>query len=350
MIETFTPWERLRAFGRSQSAQWLALGVSVLTVGGVALIAIDQGPAPSGKRYMLSSTVSASTQDLPLIPPPVEPLIFKPIAPTEAIAINAAIPIVSDSNPAAAAFWLKTEDPIQRARATDCMTAAIYYEANSERLDGQAAVAQVVLNRLRHPSYPKTICGVVFQGSERPTGCQFTFTCDGALARIPDKARWLQARRIAEGALAGNVLAQVGLSTNYHTQSVVPYWGPTLRKTAVIGAHIFYRIAKPWGSPRVFSMPYAGNEPLEPLMAALNKEPGPVVVPPIIALPPVESDLVTPLAGGDADNSKLLRSGGRTSSPQAPPLVAPSLPTKPVDDTPKYLPPTTPKRRPHIAI
>jgi hypothetical protein len=79
-------------------------------------------------------------------------------------------------------------------RALQCLTSAIYYEAASEPDDGQRAVAQVVLNRVAHPSFPKTVCGVVFQGSEKSTGCQFTFTCDGALARLPNRYFWERAR------------------------------------------------------------------------------------------------------------------------------------------------------------
>ncbi|MFN5901342.1 MAG: cell wall hydrolase, partial [Novosphingobium sp.] len=72
---------------------------------------------------------------------------------------------------------------VDRSRALQCLAAAVYYEARSESDVGQRAVAQVVLNRVAHPSYPNTVCGVVYQGSERTTGCQFSFTCDGSLAK-----------------------------------------------------------------------------------------------------------------------------------------------------------------------
>ncbi|MDE8453312.1 cell wall hydrolase, partial [Klebsiella pneumoniae] len=93
----------------------------------------------------------------------------------------ASVPFVEGPNPAARPFRLPGDAP-QQARAIDCMAAAVLYEAGDDPV-GQRAVAQVVINRVRHPAFPKTICGVVFQGSERPTGCQFTFTCDGALVR-----------------------------------------------------------------------------------------------------------------------------------------------------------------------
>jgi hypothetical protein len=103
---------------------------------------------------------------------------------------------------------------------------------------------------------------VVYQGSERTTGCQFSFTCDGSLARTPSVAGWARARRIAAAALAGSVYAPVGLATHYHTYRVFPHWASSLVKSAVIGAHIFYRWNGGWGGPAAFRQAYAGIEPL----------------------------------------------------------------------------------------
>jgi hypothetical protein len=147
-----------------------------------------------------------------------------------------------------------------RARALDCLTQAVYYEAAREGEKGQAAVAQVVLNRMRHPAYPKSVCGVVYQGSARSTGCQFTFTCDGSLRWAPEPGLWRQARRVAERALAGYVDKQVGSATHYHAQYVAPYWAPTLVKMTQVGQHIFYRWTGPWGEPPAFTGRYAGRE------------------------------------------------------------------------------------------
>ncbi len=134
------------------------------------------------------------------------------------------------------------QDPASYDRALRCLTEAVYYEARSESEDGQRAVAQVVLNRVRHPSYPNSVCGVVYQGSHRQTGCQFTFTCDGSLgASYIDGSAWSRAERIAASALAGSVYRPVGLALNYHTTAIRPYWAPSLVRQAVIGAHIFYR-------------------------------------------------------------------------------------------------------------
>lgn len=134
------------------------------------------------------------------------------------------------------------QDSASFDRAQRCLTEAIYYEARSESEDGQRAVAQVVLNRVRHISYPNSVCGVVYQGSERRTGCQFSFTCDGSMARgVTDGASWARAERIAASALRGSVFRPVGLSLNYHTTAIRPYWAPSLVRHTVIGAHIFYR-------------------------------------------------------------------------------------------------------------
>jgi spore germination cell wall hydrolase CwlJ-like protein len=147
-----------------------------------------------------------------------------------------------------------------RARALQCLAQAVYYEAAREPQLGQEAVAQVVLNRVRHPAYPKSVCGVVYQGSARVTGCQFTFTCDGSLRWAPEPALWSRARRVAERALDGYVARHVGSATHYHASYVAPYWAPTLVKMTRVGAHIFYRWTGPWGEPPAFTGRYAGRE------------------------------------------------------------------------------------------
>jgi hypothetical protein len=137
--------------------------------------------------------------------------------------------------------------------ALECLTQAVYYEAASEPDQGQRAVAQVVLNRVRHPSFPNSVCGVVYQGSERQTGCQFTFTCDGSLRKSPSAAFWLRARQVAESALRGRVEASVGMATHYHTDWVFPYWAPNLKKITKVGTHIFYGWTGSWGRRAAFT-------------------------------------------------------------------------------------------------
>ncbi|WP_233997150.1 cell wall hydrolase [Porphyrobacter sp. HT-58-2] len=150
---------------------------------------------------------------------------------------------------------------IAHARAQECLAQAVWYEAASESEAGQRAVAQVVLNRVAHPGWPASVCGVVYQGSERNTGCQFTFTCDGSLARRPGGASWARAQRIASEALSGKVYAPVGLATHYHTLWVNPYWAGTLDHIGTIGAHRFYRNRGAGGQAGAFSAGYAGLEP-----------------------------------------------------------------------------------------
>lgn len=207
------------------------------------------------------------------IPPEPEPLQFREIAPQDAVTINAAVPVSTLPNPAARPFAIAFATPADRLRAVECLTAAVYYEAAVESTAGQQAVAQVVLNRARHPAYPRTVCGVVFQGQERATGCQFTFTCDGALRRTPSGAGWARARRVAEEALAGKVYAPVGWATHYHTNWVVPYWSSSLVKLANVGTHIFYRWEGGWGKPAAFRFAPGRVEPQIAKMRSLTSDP-----------------------------------------------------------------------------
>ncbi|PZO76846.1 MAG: cell wall hydrolase [Sphingomonas hengshuiensis] len=203
---------------------------------------------------------SAGPTTVPAIPPPpVEPAEFRNLPPDEARAFNATVPFVPGPNPAARPFRFGG-DADDLARATDCLAAAVLYEAGDDA-KGQRAVAQVVLNRVRHPAFPATVCGVVFQGSERRTGCQFTFTCDGALARAYPEPLWERARAIAAAALAGSVYAPVGHATHYHTDWVVPYWQSSLAKIAAVDTHLFFRWSGWWGTPGAFRQRPGAPEP-----------------------------------------------------------------------------------------
>lgn len=130
--------------------------------------------------------------------------------------------------------------PVDRANAADCLAAAAWYEAGNDAA-GQRAVIQTVINRLNHPAFPDTICGVVFQGSQRTTGCQFTFTCDGSLnRRRPSPASWKSALGRAEAALNGAVDETIGRATHYHASYVSPWWSSELQQLSSVGLHIFY--------------------------------------------------------------------------------------------------------------
>lgn len=140
----------------------------------------------------------------------------------------------------AAPFRKLTAEQLERAQR--CLAEAIYFEARSEGPSGKLAVAEVVLNRLRDPRYPRTVCGVVYQGSQRATGCQFSWTCDGLSDRPAETLAWERSK-----ALAAYVMLDVewekltGDATHYHATYVRPYWARTLEKTARVGRHIFYR-------------------------------------------------------------------------------------------------------------
>lgn len=179
----------------------------------------------------------------------------------EAKLINAAMPF--DATPVRAARPFEIGgDGLDQRRALLCLTQAVYYEAGFEPVTGRRAVAQVVLNRMRHPAYPKSVCGVVYQKNKTPV-CQFSFVCDGSLYRQPSIEAWRQARDIAAAALAGYVEQSVGSATHYHADYVAPRWAPMLAKVAKVGTHIFYRWPGAWGMPGAFTGRYIG-EPSDP--------------------------------------------------------------------------------------
>jgi hypothetical protein len=210
--------------------------------------------------------------------------------------------------PPAKAYVFRGVTPLDRQRAHYCLTAAIYYEAASESDDGMRGVAQTVLNRVRHPSFPNTVCGVVFQGSQRAGVCQFTFSCDGAMARAPSRGNWARSSRIAAEALAGKVFPSVGLATHYHTQAIWPRWGKSLVMTNIVGAHIFHRWRGRWGTPEAFRAPYAGREPV----------PGPYL--------PVAQQvaILSGRAPAQAATALLPAGSGSVTAPLVPPIAAPA--------------------------
>lgn len=244
----------------------VALGMALIGVSASAALrvfAIEQAPvaaklAPAVSIDPLASPAQGTTGTIALPPEPKA----LPVPTDFATGIAPARP-----------FAFGPATTLDRGRALECLTAAIYYEAASESDDGQRAVAQVVLNRVRHPAFPATVCGVVYQGSDRATGCQFSFACDGAMAREPSRTGWARALRIAAAALGGQVFAPVGLATHYHTFAVTPAWNRTLVMTDAIGAHFFHRWKGYWGTAAAFHQPYRGGEqvpgPLRPVAAPI---------------------------------------------------------------------------------
>jgi hypothetical protein len=165
---------------------------------------------------------------------------------------------------------------------------------------------------MRHPGYPASVCGVIYQGADRPSGCQFTFTCDGSLLREPAGSLWTRSRKIAEEALEGRVFAAVGHATHYHADYVLPYWADSLDKTVQVGRHIFYRLRSSLGDSRAFIQRYAGSEPLPP------KSETAVVIPP--------ADVTDQLASA-------LISDGVTASAQEVEKAAPPASSAPLIDS-----------------
>lgn len=258
---------RLRNIGGRRRT--LAMLCSVLTVLALCIAAIgfvigspnNSWPTPARRA------VHARLEKAAVPQPIAEPSTVVALSPDQARASNSAVPIVLGGAKAALPFIYRGSQQ-DRASAQTCLAAAIYYEAGDDAA-GEQAVAQVIINRLRNPAFPKSICGVVFQGSERKTGCQFTFSCDGSLSRSPPPSAWTRAREIAGSALSGVVARSVGLATYYHADWVVPYWRDSLDKVAILKGHIFYRWKGKWGRIAAYDGRVTSPEMLDPKIAAL---------------------------------------------------------------------------------
>ena len=294
---------------RGRRKWWAAAGVAALALLGAAIAWSDFGAwhgKSSGQAKGAGASIPASAA-MPLNLPP--PDMFRPLSPEEAAKENAERPFVKRADSPAGKFVLNAPAD-DRDRALTCLTQAVYYEAAGEGTDGERAVAQVVINRMRHPGYPASICGVVYQGAQSGSGCQFTFTCNGSLLRPPAPDLWTRARKVAQDALSGKVFAPVGHATHYHADYVLPYWADSLDKTVQIGRHIFYRLRGGLGDRSAFSQRYAGSEPEIP------PPNGTVVLP--------QSTSTEQLAGalrGDNVNGPA-RDVERAGQPAQPPLAA----------------------------
>jgi spore germination cell wall hydrolase CwlJ-like protein len=269
-LPSFSP-DALREPGYPPMPRWLVvlLALTAILAVAVPLIVVLKAPRVHIPPHVVISRRVVPKTELP----PVEPVKLQAVDPTDAKEINDQIPFSDEPNVPARPFHI-TGSADSQARAVDCLAAAVYYEAGDDAV-GDKAVAQVILNRARHPAFPRSICGVIFQGSERSTGCQFSFTCDGSMfRRTPGAGAWDRARAVARMALNGTVEKEVGLATHYHTDWVVPYWSASLEKiTAVHGAagtHLFFRWTGWWGTPPAFTRGYAGAEPNIGLMSLVS--------------------------------------------------------------------------------
>ncbi|HYJ53731.1 MAG TPA: cell wall hydrolase [Allosphingosinicella sp.] len=283
----------VRSFKRHRLAVWAPLAL-LLPAASCVPAGIASAPVPELSR----AEIAAFTAPLPAAATAQQKTPgFSFLIGDQAFAANAAIPVFSGPNPAAGAYVFNARTPLDQMRSVDCLAQAVYYEARSESEGGQRAVAQVVLNRVRHPAWPDSVCGVVYQGPMRPGGgCQFTFTCDGSLAIRPSGPGWDAAQRIAAEALGGRTYDPVGLATHYHTSAVFPAWAPRLIKIGVIGAHNFYRLPGLAGAPGAFDEAYAGREPLPRPAMTLIARPSVAPVPIFAAAGAVPAVIARPVS------------------------------------------------------
>lgn len=337
-----------------KSVLWILVMVLVLAGVCVALVLIlNDEPdmagvidaRPRGGQQQVDHNVDPA-DDVPL--EQFLPNAVLKLDPDDALARNLALPVNHGPNPIAPPFvaqWLGAS----LADATKCLASAVYYEAAGEPMAGQRAVAQVVLNRLRNPRYPKTICEVVYQGAERPTGCQFSFACDGSTRRVPSAAGWAVATAVATSVLNGVTSTEAGQATHYHTLAVFPAWAPQLAKIGIIGHHVFYR--PPGHSTFGYNM----------ITRAPPEEVPVVVADPISSIPEIAAPAGVPVAEASvpahiSEASSLAQSeGGRdgaATSRRSTPATEPNPPVSvtPVSQTRQSMFPIRRTRTPNLPL
>ena len=283
----------------------------VLSVGVLVLLAMNGSLSDSLDPSRRTGVANAGNS---AVPPPL-PEVGRPDAAMEgeglltvsmddARSINAARPINPAAIPPAPALNSRLTGP-DYDRAVSCLAVAALYEAGGN-VDDQRPVIQVILNRVRHPAFPNSVCGVVFQGQERRTGCQFSFTCDGALLRWrPGAGAYQRARTLATEMLKTDIDQRVGLATHYHTDWVVPYWSASLDKVAAVKTHLFFRWNGYWGTRSAFVSIPSLKEPIVPRIASFDanhassmRDAGDGTVPVFDLLPGVDAT-TNPLAGSE---------------------------------------------------
>lgn len=328
----------------AQTGNWslkhrLAALLAIIAVPAVAAAPEDFGQLPAGaptEAELVRERLRAELARNPAMPferpgmsfpgsafffladPPEEALIALPSSDALQAATGEAgheLGAIIDAGPGANPFF--SHGGTAHLRAQNCLAQAIWYEASSESEAGKRAVAQVVLNRVSHPSWPSSVCGVVYQGSNRQTGCQFTFTCDGSLSRKARGRSWDAAQRIASEALGGSVYRPIGHATHYHTLWVNPYWASSLDHVGTIGAHRFYRNRGASGEIGAFTQSYAGVEPDAAMRARGSASEPPAIEASAFTPSPIRPSSVGP-------SSVPSRSGrGQPSSYGAPPVASP---------------------------
>ncbi|GAC1518429.1 MAG: hypothetical protein NVS2B5_30760 [Beijerinckiaceae bacterium] len=240
-VASFEPW----AEGESPTTQRTRADASpgqagsTLTVRPAALAErLMQGATPTVPR----AAALGSTTPAPADATPIE-IVALPGMPRMGAPANSAAGTTQVARTKEHPDYASLIDQDQMGREKKCLAEAIYFEARSEPEEGQAAVAQVVLNRVSSGLYPTSVCGVVYQNRHRWHACQFSFACEGKSLRVNDSESWDTATRIADAVMDGKTyLADVGGSTHYHANYVRPRWAKRLKKMDVIGHHIFYTL------------------------------------------------------------------------------------------------------------
>ncbi|UYH53768.1 cell wall hydrolase [Qipengyuania sp. SS22] len=224
------------------------------------LALFGQVAVPASDQRATDAQIETAPMPVPDLPATGDDtVVLSDLPPGDAQARNAGVAFAAIGPGNASPFTFRGS-AADRTRARDCLALAGMAEAGGGDGD-QRAVMQVILNRVRHPAFAGSVCGVVFEGSQRPTGCQFSFTCDGSLTRRYSDAAWRAARARAEEMLGGATHAPVGNATHFHADYVYPWWSNQLAKVAQVGPHIFFRWRGFWGSGAALSARYGGGEP-----------------------------------------------------------------------------------------
>ena len=148
-------------------------------------------------------------------------------------------------------YWgtAKSEVYEPKNHAFDCLAQNIYFEARSESQAGMIAVAQVTMNRVKHPRYPNTVCEVVKQGPTYTWAehfpvrnkCQFSWFCDGKSDDPKDSKTWIASVQVANNFMMAPTWDLTEGALWYHADYIYPYWAQHLNETVTINNHIFYR-------------------------------------------------------------------------------------------------------------
>ncbi|MCI0737282.1 MAG: cell wall hydrolase, partial [Beijerinckiaceae bacterium] len=263
---------RLRAgeliFRHDETAPVSGFAISTEDIGLENLAAFEpwpDGESPATSHGAAGASPSQQTSSMTMRPAALNARLMQGATPlvSRAITLGSATPVAPDSTPIEVAAFLPSPygafaagnersgerpnyaapvDQVEAARQHRCLAEAVYFEARGEPEEGQAAVAQVVLNRVSSGIYPASICAVVYQNRQHYQACQFSFACEGKSLRITDPEAWHRAMQVAKEVANGKTyVSGIGTSTHFHANYVRPHWARRLEKMELIGHHIFYK-------------------------------------------------------------------------------------------------------------